>query len=251
MSLETIDPIAEELIAHPGRAYIGYLTEVVGQKKAKTYLEIGTNTGDSLSPITCSSIAIDPNFRLDQEVVGVKPSCYLFQQTSDDFFAQNNPTQIFNRTIDVAFLDGMHYYEFLLRDFMNTEKHCEPDSLIILHDCLPPTYEMTNREFKAAQLNPKYVNYWAGDVWKVLPILQELRPDLKIAYFDCPPTGLAFITNLNPKSTVLWDRYDEVVEKWKPAQNDLAKLKDFLKTIPVASSHDVGPSEVESFVRQV
>jgi hypothetical protein len=55
---------------------------------------------------------------------------------------------------------------------------------------------------------------WTGDVWKVLPILKKFRPDLKVALFDCPPTGLVACTNLDPNSTVLTEAYDQIIAEF-------------------------------------
>jgi hypothetical protein len=31
----------------------------------------------------------------------------------------------------------MHHFEFALRDFANTERHCTPQSTILIHDTYP------------------------------------------------------------------------------------------------------------------
>src|SRR5205814_560630 len=59
-------------------------------------------------------------------------------------------------------------------------------------------------------------NGWAGDVWKLLPILQEFRPDLNLNVVAVRPTGLGIVTNLDPSSTTLHDHYDEIVSKYLP-----------------------------------
>ena len=129
---------AAELIRHEGldyRAFIAHLSRIL---PAKTYFEIGTAGGDSIAEVVCESIAVDTSFALTRNVVGRKPACHLFQMTSDAFFEQIDPTVYLRQPIDLAFLDGLHHFEVLLRDFMNTERNCTPDSLILLHDCLPP-----------------------------------------------------------------------------------------------------------------
>jgi hypothetical protein len=52
---------------------------------------------------------------------------------------------------------------------------------------------------------------WAGDVWRILPILKKFRPDLQIVTLDCHPTGLVLCSNLDPSSTALSDHYHEIV----------------------------------------
>src|SRR5207302_7266429 len=101
----------------------------------------------------------------------------------------------------------LHWYEVLLRDFINTEKHCHANSVIALHDCLPFIGEMTGR-FPNPQdrLRPEYKRLWAGDVWKTLVLIKSNRPDLKIMSLDCAPTGLVLITGLDPSSALLSER---------------------------------------------
>lgn len=238
------EELGEEIITLGGMSYLTYLADLVHAKKAKSYLEVGTNFGSSLAPISCASIAVDPTFRLNMDVVGKKKICLLYQMTSDDFFAEYKPNQIMGRAIDTAFLDGMHLYEFLLRDIINTEKCCHRESLIVLHDCMPPTFEMTNREFKPAMINKKYTNYWTGDVWKILPILERYRPDIRITYIDCPPSGLAVLTNLNPDSRVLDDNYQHIIEEYKDSPGDKQKLKLHLQGLSLVPSLSTSPAEL-------
>ena len=107
----------------------------------------------------------------------------------------------------------MHHFEFALRDFMNIEPHCRPDSLIVLHDCLPVDEHMARRDprDRSRAADAQYPDAWAGDTWKALWILQRYRPDLRIFAFDAPPSGLVVVTYLDPASTLLKQRYEEVV----------------------------------------
>lgn len=156
------------------------------------YLEIGCGLGDSLAPVRSKTIAVDPFFRVEMNIIGKKPALHIFQATSDDFFAQKfmerNGIQL-----GLSFLDGLHLYEYLLRDFMNTEAASHPDGVILLHDCVPFDHGMTTRG-----LNNLPIGAWTGDVWKLIPILQRWRPDLKLTILDCWPTALVAVTNLSP-----------------------------------------------------
>lgn len=198
---------------HQGRNYLKVLAQLHALKRPQTYLEVGTATGRTLAIARCASIAIDPKFRLDCDVRSGKPACHLFEMTSDAFFAAEDPKVLFGRPIDFAFIDGLHHFEFALRDFMNIEAHCRPDSLIVLHDCLPVDSHMARRDPRDRSLaaSSSYPNAWAGDTWKALWILQRYRPDLGIFAFDAPPSGLVVVTQLDPASSVLKLRYEEAV----------------------------------------
>jgi hypothetical protein len=205
---------------HKGRWYGDVLKHLHETLRPAAYFEIGTLGGATLALATCPSIAVDPAFRIDRNVVGSKNVCHLYQLTSDDFFAAHNPQQILARPIDLAFLDGMHHFEFLLRDFMNTELSCHREAVIVLHDCLPTDVFVARREVNDRtyiDLSP-HENWWAGDVWKVLLVLKKYRPRLKIVCVDAAPTGLVLITNLDPTSTRLRSAYDDIVNEFSHMQ---------------------------------
>ena len=222
-------PYETELIAHRGMFYIDKIA--LTANAGKTYLEVGTHNGASLAPIRCASVAIDPSFKITENIMGEKSVCHLYQETSDDYFSAHDPKADLGSTIDTAFLDGMHLFEYLLRDFINVEKHCGPESTIFLHDCLPPTFEMTNRAGKMAERT--YKGYWTGDVWKVVPILQKYRPELTLTFYDCPPTGLVAVTGLVPASPVLAERYNEAVAQWAENSGDFDNLRSFFGSVKI------------------
>ena len=208
--------VAEDLPipAISGLRYFRMLSRLHEKLQPNWYLEVGTFTGKSLALAKCNTIAVDPKFQIKFPVVNpAGKQMFFFQQTSDAFFADGFIKQ--NKIkIDFAFLDGMHLFEYLLRDFIQTEKHMSKDGVIALHDCCPTTEYMATREFHDGQ--------WTGDVWKTLLILQRYRPDLQIDVTSAPPTGLVLIRNLNPRSTMLSKKYDALVDEFMDE-----KLSDF------------------------
>lgn len=198
-----------------GPHYFDALTAIHERLKPQTYFEIGTLHGETLQLARCASVAVDPTFQLTCDIEAGKPSCRLFEQTSDAFFAEQDLTQVLGAPVDLAFLDGMHRFAFLLRDFINTEKHCRPGGAIILHDCLPRDLFMTGDGGPRSEPGArKYKDYWTGDVWKLAPILRALRPDLTVTCLDAAPTGLVVCTDLDPQSRVLAHAYDRIVAEW-------------------------------------
>ena len=198
-----------------GMDYRSFLSELAQRMNCKTYLEIGVNTGRSLQDITAASIGVDPEFRLTVDVIGAKPMLQLYQMTSDDFFARYDVQTLFGQKFDLAFLDGMHRFEYLLNDFINTEPHSHEKSIILLHDCFPVNAEMTERERNPrARRDEEFRRLWTGDVWKLIPILRKYRPDIEIACTNCSPTGLAVIRKLDACSTVLRDNRQQIVDEF-------------------------------------
>jgi len=106
--------------------------------------------------------------------------------------------------LDLAFIDGMHHFEYALRDFVHLERASHPDTTVLIHDCLPESEEGAARE--------RTTVLWSGDVWRLIVALQEWRPDLEVAVVDWGPTGLGVVRGLDRRSTVLTDHYDQIVE---------------------------------------
>jgi hypothetical protein len=169
------------------------------------YLEVGCRSGESFAPVRSKTIAVDPFFRAEINIIGKKPALHVFQTTSDDFFGNGFLARNDIR-LSLAFLDGMHLFEFLLRDFMNTEAAMDARGVILLHDCVPYGPKMTRRD-----LDNLPEGAWTGDVWKLIPILQKWRPELTITVLDCQPTGLVCVSGLDPANRVLADNYDRIV----------------------------------------
>lgn len=177
-----------------GEHYAQLLERIHRYLSPRTYLEIGTDKGNSLllaDPGT-RAIGIDPEPKI---AVDLGPNASVYAETSDEFFAGRDARELLGGPIELAFIDGMHLFEFALRDFINMERFCAPGSTILVHDVWPRDRETAERERKMA--------FWSGDVWRLIPCLKKYRPELSISTVGAPPTGLAVIRNLDPASRVL------------------------------------------------
>ena len=191
-----------------GRHYLDVLGDLHDSLKPAWYLEVGTQKGKSLAKAKCRSIAIDPEFQITLDVFKALPELHMFSATSDDFFKSG----FLHRNgivVDFAFLDGMHLFEYLLRDFINTERASAPGACITVHDCIPLNHLMAARDWDKA-----VTRHWTGDVWKLLPILQQYRPDLSIAVLDCDPTGLVAITGAASLNDTLSLNLEQIIADW-------------------------------------
>ena len=214
--------------AHEGLAYDAFLARLSRNAAVQRYLEIGVARGVVFAQIACRhGIGVDPDFDLSVNVAANKTRVSFYQLMSDEFFAHLRLRRHLGGRIDLAFLDGMHLFEFLLRDVMNTEAICRRDSIICLHDCLPLAEPMTERDPMRAQARSRgtrYADWWTGDVWKVVPILAKYRPDLTLTLVDAAPTGLVVITGLDPSSRVLAKNYEAILREFSQMPNDAAGL---------------------------
>ncbi len=222
---------------HAGIHYLDFMSQVSAICAPKSYFEIGTNTGASLRKWSCDAVCVDPDFMIDTDVVGSKQRLFAYQTSSDDFFARFDLLQHFPQGVDIAFLDGLHLCEFLLRDFMNTERACHGQSLVLMHDCLPLNARMAERVYRVGDPGegPLWAG-WTGDVWRVLFALKKYRPDLSVSCLDCPPTGLVVIHNLNPKSDILQKSYHEALSYMMSLELDMKTLDELWRLYPLLPS---------------
>ena len=174
--------------------------------KPATYLEIGVDQGQSFAIVTpeTRALGVDPNPRVRK---ALKPNQRVFAETSDDFFKNHDViSELGGKRLELAFIDGMHQFEFALRDFINVEKCCSPDSVILIHDVYPIDAISAARE-RASW-------FWSGDIWRLILILKKYRPDLIVNVIGTSPTGLGIVQNLDPNSRVLAEHLDEIVEEF-------------------------------------
>lgn len=226
-------PVEEErtYFDNSGLNYVQFMKTVRRHFNVKSYFEVGTFSGGSLADVTCDTVSVDPKFKLDRDVIGDKQALMMFQMTSDDFFGKYDLSALLGGPVDMAFLDGLHIYEYLFRDFINTERHMKPNGVVFLHDCLPRTFGITARRQGEAKGRG-----WTGDVWKVVAILKKYRPDLQVHLLNCPPTGLVMISNMDPTSTVLEDRYYEITREFAESDNDEKLFTEYFDSVDALDS---------------
>jgi hypothetical protein len=213
-----------------GRKYQRALAALHRDLRPEWYLEVGCFKGNTLTLAEGNVIGVDPNFKLEKDVVKGREQCLLYQMESDTFFDRKILKKLGVKP-DFAFLDGMHLFEFLLRDFINTEEAADRSTVVALHDCCPRNVEMAARD--------RSTRDWAGDVWKVLVILLRERPDLDIKVYDARPTGLVVVSNLNPKSKTLRKKYDDLVEEFTNVDLDAFGLENFYSLFEFSSAEDL------------
>jgi hypothetical protein len=191
----------------PGETYFGVLERVHAHLRPRTYVEIGVAQGESIvlaSPDT-RAIGVDPNPRI---AAPLGPNVSIVAQTSDDFFARHDVrAELGGLPVDLAFIDGMHQFEFALRDFMNLEALCTPSSTILIHDVYPLDERTAARE--------RVTDFWSGDIWRLVLLLRKHRPDLVTHTIAAAPTGLAVVRNLDPGSRYIRDHLDELIEEYR------------------------------------
>lgn len=185
--------------------YLAFLRQLHAALRPRRYLEIGVRWGDSLSVARCPSIGIDPNFSISAEL---HTEVHLFRTTSDEYFSREAPLAPFDgEPVDLAFIDGLHLFEFALRDFMHVERHSRPGSVIVFDDIAPRNVAEASRVVTPGA--------WTGDVYPIIPVLQRFRPDVLMLQVDTAPTGLLLLMGLDPGSTALADHYHDILAEYR------------------------------------
>ncbi len=205
-----------------GPNYLSALKSIHERLKPRRYVEIGLCKGASFKLVDPSTyaIGIDPDPQLD--VKDLPEKHLVIAETSDSYFSSDQIIKDFEgHQFDMAFLDGMHLFEFALRDFMNLEKYSKSTSVVFIHDLYPMNAESAKRN--------RLADFWSGDVWKLVLCLSEYRPDLDVKVLPCPPTGLGVVTNLDSTSTVLIANYTEILKKYIDMTYEEIKLNKFEK----------------------
>ena len=153
------------------------------------YLEIGCDDDQLFSKVKIKNkIGVDP-------VSGGN-----VRKNSDEFFLENKDN------FDLVFIDGLHIYEQVKKDIINSLKCLNENGIILVHDCMPDSL--------GKQAVPRYKMKWNGDVWKAIVDLRQ-REDLEI--FTCEiDQGIGIITKRKNSS---------ILKLNKPAKN--LKFKDY------------------------
>lgn len=227
-------------ITLPGPSYTEVLSAIHRSLKPATYLEVGVFQGRSiaLAGALTTAIGIDPEPKI---LVPLGDNVRIHAMTSDAFFSHHDViSELGGRRLDLAFIDGMHHFDFALRDFAHIEPCCTRDSTVLVHDCYPLDRKTASRE--------RSTTFWSGDVWRAVVALKKYRPDLEIHTIGTRPTGLALIRNLDPDSRVLSRHLDEIIGEfsatdysvldrdkkatlnWFP--NDFAKIERLWQPLP-------------------
>jgi len=106
----------------------------------------------------------------------------------------------------LAFIDGAHFFRQALKDFINVEAQCGPQSAVLLHDTVPLD--------ETTQRTPRQTKFHTGDVWKTVLCLKHYRPDLDVFTIATPWSGLTVVCGLDPHNRVLAEQYGDAIAQF-------------------------------------
>ena len=160
----------------PNNFYRWDLIEYLIEKNNYTnYLEIGCDQNQLFSRV------------LIENKIGIDPvSGGNIRKTSDDFFKENV------NKFDIVFIDGLHTYEQVKKDILNSVNFLNKNGIILVHDCMPDSL--------GKQAVPRYKMQWNGDVWKAIV---DLRQKENLDIYTCEmDQGIGIISNRKNSSVL-------------------------------------------------
>ena len=183
--------------------------------KPRFYAEIGVEYGNSLRLADCPALGIDP---APQLTAPLDPRHQLSLTTSDDFFMLTDAAAQL-QPIDLSYIDGMHQIEFAMKDFMHMELYCHPGSVVVVDD-IYPAHALQGERIRRSR-------FWTGDVWKIIKLLTNARPDLILLPLDTSPTGSLLVLGLDPNNRTLWEKFDVLLDwainNWKETPSEIVQ----------------------------
>lgn len=136
------------------------INSLIEKNNYTNYLEIGVNS-PAQPGYNWVGIKIPVKHGVDPNVETT------YQMTSDEFFENS-----INQKYDIIFIDGLHIFEQVYKDIINSVNALNENGIIVVHDCNPVT-EITQRRERASDA-------WHGDVWKSIVKLRIEEPNLEI-----------------------------------------------------------------------
>ena len=152
---------------------------LIKKNNYKNYLEIGCDKNQLFSKVNINNkIGVDP-------VSGGN-----VRKTSDDFFKENKSS------FDIVFIDGLHTYEQVKRDILNSVNFLLDEGIILVHDCMPDSL--------GKQAVPRYKMQWNGNVWKAIV---DLRQQENLEIYTCEiDQGIGVISKKKNTSILKLDK---------------------------------------------
>ena len=130
---------------------------LINKYKYSDYLEIGCDQDQLFSKVRIKN------------KTGVDPiSGGNIRKTSDQFFRENK------NKFDIIFIDGLHTYNQVKKDILNSISCLKDEGIVLVHDCMPDSL--------SKQAVPRYRMSWNGDVWKAIV---DLRQNENLEIYTC------------------------------------------------------------------
>ena len=181
---------------------------LIKKNNYKNYLEIGCDKNQLFSKVNIDNkIGVDP-------VSGGN-----VRKTSDDFFKENKSS------FDIVFIDGLHTYEQVKKDILNSVDCLLDEGIILVHDCMPDSL--------GKQAVPRYKMQWNGDVWKAIV---DLRQQENLEIYTCEiDQGIGVISKKKNTSIL---KLDKPINKLK-FKDYFNNYKEYMRVISLEKFKEI------------
>jgi hypothetical protein len=226
---------------HAGISVAEALRVLIERLQPGGYLEITVHSEPVAVSIARNVVAIRPSGDDTLVAPAGMTRLFVFHGSPAAFFDRHDPRLLLDGPIDLAFLDGFPLFDAALRDFCNLERAAHSETVVLMNNCLPLDIAMAGRdpEDRVRREGSAHPDWWTGDLWKLLLIFVAYRPDLKIYAFDAQPAGLLAVTNLDPTSTVIPERFDAIIAEYRDLANEGDALKGCLDVLDILAARDI------------
>lgn len=189
------------------------INHIIHKNNYNNYLEIGVFKGENIEQVKA-----DHKDGVDPGAEGHVPKEVNYVMTSDQFFdfIKDHP----NIKYDIIFIDGLHHSDQVLTDIENSLRHLVEGGYIVMHDCLPASFE--------AQLVPRQTVAWNGDVWRAFLSFKASNPSYECCVVDTD-FGIGVIKNTGSDpvfkmSDITWENFCDQ----KQTLMNIVTVDDFL-----------------------
>lgn len=167
------------MFGHWSSRRLNLLSERLESAERSRYLEIGVRKGHTFRQVNVpEKWGVDPNPLISAK--NLPPRSRMIKDTSDAFF-ESVANQM---TFDLVFLDGLHEARQTWRDLNNALLRLSENGIILVDDVVPDDDSSAHPDQKASlrlqYKHGKFDRRWQGDVWKIIPVIAELLPELKV-----------------------------------------------------------------------
>lgn len=154
------------------------LNNLARQLKLSTYVEIGVSAGVTFNSVDVPyKYGVDPNFVFDTAPFSTD-DIKFFWMYSDNFFSNIKKPNSF----DLFFIDGLHTFPQVLRDFCNALTFSHEKTVFLIDDVMPnDVYSSFPDQADTAYFRSEAGiadQSWHGDVYKLIFFIHDFYPSL-------------------------------------------------------------------------
>lgn len=200
---------------------VDVINTLLKHNQGTSYLEIGVRRGETISQIKANlRVGVDPGLQIEnitpKELKKGLEGANFHKITSDDFFKENT------EKFDVIFIDGLHVYDQVMKDILNSLNILKEKGFIVVHDCNPTTKKAADRI--------QTEGVWNGDVWKAIYDVKENYRDVDYFVLD-EDFGLGILSFKNEAGRSYLPKFKDEIAKLtyeflEKKRKEILNLKD-------------------------